>query len=146
MNRHPLALFATISTVALAPSLAFGQIGFSRRQQAGMLAYQAQIKAQEQVRQQATLNLIQRQFAQQQGEITRQQIQGDAFLSFLEANDPDNPNLQRGFRPSRRNQSFGTPHYSSPMFMRYLPYYDRQFVQTRNRQIINLTPSIVGRR
>lgn len=131
-------LFIASFVLLILPAVSEAQIGFSRRQQAGMLAYQAQIRAKEQVRQQAALQEIQRQFVTQQSEINRQQFRSDALMDYLEAADPDNPDLRPGFRMSRRAQSFGDVHYTSPYFNRINPYYDRQFIQTRNRQLINI--------
>jgi hypothetical protein len=132
-----------LSLSLLLPSMAYGQAGgFSRSQQAGMMAYTARIRAQEQVRQQATLGLIQQQFVRQQSEIQREQMRSNALIDYLESSDPSSDSPQV-FRASRRAQAFGTPHYTSPYYMRHNPYYDRQFIQTRNRQLMNLTPSVI---
>ncbi|MFO0945295.1 MAG: hypothetical protein U1D30_05015 [Planctomycetota bacterium] len=118
--------------VVLVPTVTQAQIGFSRRQQAGMLAYQAQIRAKEQVRQQATLQQIQRQFVQQQSEINRQQFRSNSLIDFLESTDPETqqpPGRHRGHNLKRTCTT-------SPYFNRINPYYDRAFIQTRNRQFI----------
>lgn len=144
MRLHPGRWGLLALALVSIPTFAFGQAGgFSRSQQAGMMAYTARIRAQEQVRQQATLGLIQQQFVRQQSEIQRERMQSNALIDYLESTDPYSTEGTRVFRSSRRAQAFGVPHFDSPYYMRQNPYYDRQFIQTRNRQILNLTPAVI---
>lgn len=138
----PSRFLTQLSVVAVTllwmASPAQAQRNFSRRQQASIYAYEAQLQAQERNRQQLQLRQIQQQFVRQQSQLQAQQNRTNALVDQLDSVDPQ---LATNYRlaPTSRGQMFGTAHYNSPYYMRTGPYFDYQFIRTRNRQFIQLS-------
>jgi hypothetical protein len=125
---------------------AYAQVGLSRRDQAALYAYNTQLMAQQRMQMQQQAQQFNRQMQVQQREVQMQQLQDAALFEYLNALGGATPGatLPRTFSGNRAATAFGTVHYVSPYYMRLQPYYNYQFVRTRNRQVTNVANSVYG--
>ena len=138
---------AFVLGITLFTSDAHAQLGFSRRQQAALYAYNTQLQAQQRAQLQQQYQQFNQQLQVQQRAIQTQQFQDAALFEYLNAlggASPQNVAPPRSFGGNRAAYAFGTVHYVSPYYMRLQPYYNYGFVRTRTRQVTPVANTFSG--